>query len=398
MKIVHVVTYISEKNEFGGPVSVALTQLRALQERGHTVRLIAGWDGVIDLSETGIDQRLVPVRRITSRSRFGGLFAPRVFLELVRALREGYVPHIHVARDLITLPSARILAALSKGYVLQPHGMIAEDRRPPARVFDTLMTRKSIRKAEFILCLTDADKMGIIRTGAKERDITQINNGVRIPGPTTGLDYAGERGHLNVLFLARISPRKNVALFVRAAQSLVAEGVDATFSIVGPDGGGLDELRGSLKANDGNGRIVYEGALEGAKVLDRVRDADIYVLPSINEPFPMSVLEALSVGTPVVVTTGCQISDQLSASNAAVVCEPTVDSLVDAIKHLAASPDERVALGNSGRAYCTRAFNIDDVAGELAGIYQLIERGSGTKRGSFRRRQTASLNDQARSG
>ena len=93
--------------------------------------------------------------------------------------------------------------------------------------------------------------------------------------------------------------RKRPLVFVDMAKTLLDEGLDARFTLVGPDEGEGSALRTALKDDP---RISWEGALDPAEIPQRMAAASIYVLPSVREPYPMSVLEAMSVGLPVVVS------------------------------------------------------------------------------------------------
>ena len=106
MRIAHIVTYVSEDGAYGGPIAVARAQTAELARRGHDVKLLAGWDGRARLSIPGVDVRLFPVRRVAPG--FSGLVAPGLQRHLRMALANYDALHVHLARDLVTLPAARL--------------------------------------------------------------------------------------------------------------------------------------------------------------------------------------------------------------------------------------------------------------------------------------------------
>src|SRR4029450_13913069 len=92
--------------------------------------------------------------------------------------------------------------------------------------------------------------------------------------------WTGGRG---VLFRARLHARKRPVAFVEMASELMGRGIDGSFAIVGPDDGELASVRESI-ANAGLQEVVrYEGALDYQAVLTRMRQAVVYVLPSVDE-------------------------------------------------------------------------------------------------------------------
>jgi glycosyltransferase involved in cell wall biosynthesis len=71
--------------------------------------------------------------------------------------------------------------------------------------------------------------------------------------------------------------------------------------------------------------VEYVGALGHAEVLEQLRRSDVYVLPSVVEPFAVSVLEAMSVGLPVVVTKTGGLSPDIEAAGAGRVVDSSPD-------------------------------------------------------------------------
>ena len=165
-----------------------------------------------------------------------------------------------------------------------------------------------------------------------------IPNAVDVP-PTSPSEVAASRDE--VLFLAHLRPRKNVMLFYAACLIAAQRSPNAVFTIAGPDGGDLHRLRAALAENDADGRIQYVGSVSSDAARSMTASAGIYCLPAVNEPFPISVLDAWAADTPVIMTRECHISDLAESYNAAMVCDPTAPALADAIVSLLTSASSR---------------------------------------------------------
>ncbi|WP_417234549.1 glycosyltransferase [Arthrobacter sp.] len=145
-----------------------------------------------------------------------------------------------------------------------------------------------------------------------------------------------------VLFCSRIHARKRPELFVEAARELnFAYPGQFLFRVVGPDGG---ELATITKAGPSfeDGSFSYDGSLPPGEVPDALERADVLMLPSLNEPFPMIVLEALALGVPVIIDATCGLAPILTdqAGVRIVISNPT--TLADAVLSIKESPvDER---------------------------------------------------------
>jgi glycosyltransferase involved in cell wall biosynthesis len=370
VRIAHVLTYVSADGAYGGPLAVLVAQCRELAARGHTVEVFAGWDGVATLEIPGVTVHLFPVVRAVPMG-FSGLVSPALFRAVTTRLREFDVLHVHLSRDLVAAPTtlATLLRKRHPRVYLQTHGMIKPDARPKAKVFD-LAIRPILRRSTSVFALTGADAARVAAVAGKRVSIVELPNGVPAQEIRPGLG-ADDRSRPDVLFLARLQPRKRVHLFAEAAALLLAQGREARFSIVGPDEGDLPELRRFIDSRGLADSIVYEGAIPPGTAPGRLGEADVYVLPSLNEPFPMTVLEAMSVGVPTVLSSTCFIADRLREHDAAVLFDGGAAELADAIAGLLDDPDGRRALGERARRTVERHFSVGAVVDSLEHYYSM---------------------------
>jgi glycosyltransferase involved in cell wall biosynthesis len=362
VRIVHVVTYVSVDGAFGGPIAVAIAQLTELARQGHDVELLAGWDGKAVIDAQGVKVTLFKVRRIWPRG-FSGLWAPGLARAASMRARSGAAIHIHLARDLITLSAARAVSRNARP-VLQTHGMVMPDNRLKARLLDRFFTGRVLSRARRVLALTEREQLGLTEVARGPIVLERIANGVSLqaaPGPA--------RRPNEVLFLARLHPRKRVMSFARMSKILVDGGVAVTCVVVGPDEGDLPLLKAFVKEHSLEKSLVYEGVLPTGRAVHRLAQAGVYVLPSTAEVFPMTVLESLASGTPVVTTHDSGIAPQLASLKAAELTDGTPERLADAVQRILAEEELRESLVSNGYKGLETTFSITAVAAQLSAIY-----------------------------
>ena len=207
----------------------------------------------------------------------------------------------------------------------------------------------------------------LISVGGCGLNLIPLPNGVL----TTGLGAFKPTDLPEVLYLARLHKRKRPDLFVRAALSLLDQGIKCRFAIVGPDGGMATVVNQLVGSSAHSSSISIEGALNPDKVMDRIARSDIYVLPAVDEPFPMSVLEAMAVGKPVVVTDSCGLAPAIERHSAGAVGPASEEFLVHAIKLLVSENRLRAAMGKAAFELVERDYNMTNLIDELVEIYEL---------------------------
>ncbi len=367
MRILHVVTLFSPDGAYGGPVRVALNQCSALRAEGHDVRVVAGVRGYeqAPTEQDGVPLELFDAHTVIPKTGFSGLSAPGSIRYLLRSRHDFDVIHIHLARDLVVLPLAAIARSRRIPFVVQPHGMIVPSSNRAAPVLDAMAVRKSLRAASSVFHLTENERVGLTEVAGPNLALRQLHNGV--PSDEENRPASPDGAAVpDVLFLARLHPRKRPVDFVRAARHILDRGVTATFTLIGPDEGEADAVDRLI---DGV-HIRRQDALPGGHAPERMRRSEIYVLPSVNEPYPMSVLESMSVGTPVIITEDCGLAEFVRRTGSGLVVEPTVEAIATAIETLLADLAGTRKMGARARAAVRAELSMASVTRTLTDAYR----------------------------
>jgi glycosyltransferase involved in cell wall biosynthesis len=166
-----------------------------------------------------------------------------------------------------------------------------------------------------------------------------------------------------LLFLSRIHAKKGLDLLVPAWGKLTKEFPDWELLVVGPDEGGYQATVEKMIADCGCSRTCWiHPAVSGAEKHALLRTADLFVLPSYSEGFPMAVLEAAAHRIPVVQTDECNFPE-LTAAGGAWECRPECESVEIALRSALTAEDAECAeRGLRGRELVERSYSWDQVA------------------------------------
>lgn len=195
-------------------------------------------------------------------------------------------------------------------------------------------------------------------------NLTVLHNGVPIP-PVN----ASPCKHHNVLFMGRLDDRKSPDILLRASKSLLLSNPDIRI-IFGGDGE-LDryrELACELGIAD---RCDFIGWVVGVEKDRLFRNAGIYCLPSKNEAMPMSVMEAMSYGVPVITTNVGGVPQLIQNGLDGLLMEvDDVEGLSRLLTELSSSPKMRSEIGFAGRKKIIDCFSVQSSIDNLVNIYQ----------------------------
>lgn len=364
MRVLQVVTLMSGSGAFGGPSSVAVEQVQGLAAMDHEVTLVAGVLPGDEPQHQRWQGRLFRARRLLPM-KFTGLWAPGMLIWLIRNLRRFDAVHVHLGRDLVTLPAAMLVLLNRRRLIVQTHIMVQPDRRLLARLLDRLATRPVIRRAQVVLALSPVEQLALQRVAGVDAVI--IQNPIRA-------DEAGcitRARARNIIFAGRLHPNKNLLILVDVAARLQAYGEqDLRFVIVGPDQGESARLLAAAQQCGVEERFVLRGGVDRDTLRDYLRDADIFVLPSLVDSAPMALYEAMSVGLPCLISDRVEVAQSLVAAGAVAVAAPDAESFQEALELLIGNEDMRRALGSQGQAFTRSTLSPEAVAEELTRHYR----------------------------
>ncbi len=165
------------------------------------------------------------------------------------------------------------------------------------------------------------------------------------PGATKDMPVIGT--------VAALRAEKNLARLLRAFR-LIAAATPARLVIVGagPERAKLEAISGTLGLAE---RVRFAGHTDRTE--EFYRDFDVFALSSDTEQMPLSVLEAMASGLPVVATDVGDVREMLAAENAAFVVPRDDAALADALLRLLAAPEQARAIGAANRAKAEREYD-----------------------------------------
>ena len=171
---------------------------------------------------------------------------------------------------------------------------------------------------------------------------------------------AGRR--LRVLYLSNIEDNKGWRTFVDAARRLGHACPEVEFILHGaPLFGTTPEIIAEEIARDPlDGRLRWEGPVFGEAKWGALADADLFCFPSWHEAFPLSILEAMCAGLPIVATDVGGVPDAVTDGEGGRIVPPRdAAALAEALQPLLTDAGLRASMGRANRARWERDYTVE---------------------------------------
>jgi glycosyltransferase involved in cell wall biosynthesis len=244
------------------------------------------------------------------------------------------------------------------------------------KMYNVVWGFKILKNATKLLALSKSEENEYLEMGVPLQKIIIVPNGIDL----SKFKNLPQRGNFKrkfliknaekvILFLARIHEQKGIDLLLVAFSKLIKSYPNVKLVFVGPDDGYLIKAQKLIQELSINEKTKFVGPLYNTDKIEAFIDADVYVLPSKYEGFPNTVLEALLCGTPIIVTTGCGISDILKdvgyvVSNNAMELEHTLN--------LVLSKDKDINMIQKGINLVENNYDLDLILKKIEDIYKGI--------------------------
>lgn len=162
--------------------------------------------------------------------------------------------------------------------------------------------------ADHILTVSELTRRTVIeKYHQNPSKVTTVHNAVE-PLSSDILSISGERGVKDriVTFLGRITMQKGPEYFVEAAARVLQKANNVRFVMAG-SGDMMDKMIRLVATRNISERFHFTGFMKGRQVYEVLKASDVYVMPSVSEPFGISPLEAMQCGVPSIISrqSGC---------------------------------------------------------------------------------------------
>jgi glycosyltransferase involved in cell wall biosynthesis len=358
---------------YGGPSYTVPRLCQALVMAGAELKLLS----VAGRSDAGehnyLDRRFPQANAETPVLR--GLRRSPALSRALRDIAPGTdVVHGHGLWLMPNLDTAWAAARARKPLIVSPRGMLSPAAlafsRVKKRAFWTLLQRPALRRAACVHA-TSTQEYEEIRSLGLSNPVAVIPNGIDLPHLRVDSAAYATSGH-EVLSLGRIHPKKGLERLLRAWATVEPRYPDWRLRIAGPSEGGHTDALRALSRTLGLTRVAIDGPIYGDAKWDAYRCADLFVLPSLNENFGMTVAEALATATPAISTKGAPWRG-LESEACGWWIDHGVEPLVAALESAMALPRERLRrMGANGRAWMARDFSWDRIANDMLDVYRWL--------------------------
>ena len=363
MKIVYIIT----KSEIGGAQTHVLDLLKEGLRLGHQVSLISSPGGWLEDQVRDLNIKFFPNKFFRNSYNPVNLFLALGAVRRVAKELNPDVVHCHSGGGgfygrLATfgLPVKRVFTV--HGWSFRPGAPILQ--RIISLVAELLMKPLTDK----FICVSSYDQnIGISSGVISEKSSVVIHNGVAVSDIST--KEAKEK--ITIIFAGRLSAPKRQDIFLKSIALLdsnIKNNININIIGDGPNKESIKNLSESL----GFSSLVSIKSLPTELMGKEYSNSDILVLISDYEAFPMVIIEAMSYGLPVVVSSVGGIPEAVNASVGALVSKNNPEDFAKEIKALILNKEDREKKGQNARKLIEEKFTINKMLDKTFSVYRQL--------------------------
>lgn len=381
-------TYLPSKN--GVATSTALFA-RGLRERGHDVRIFAPRHPLMPEHEEGVyrlNSSFAGARALGAPADYPVMLAPGPLLTARLPLRDLEVVHTmhpflagQLARRWarLGLPGPRRIPVVYTAHT--QYDQYLHYAPMPKRVGRAILrphVASFARKVDAVLAPGRA-MQAMLREYGFLGEVQLFPNPVDLAafraarGGAFRAEFGVPEGAALVMYLGRLAPEKNLGVMLRAFDQARASRPELRLLVVGD---GVSRADAQAQAPEG---VTFTGPVAYTRVPEALAAADVFLTASTSEVLPMSMIEALAAGTPLVAAQSPAALDLIVEGENGTVRDATPHSLADGLLDVLA-PEVLPAMQGAARRSAAQ-YDLNARAADLERVYeQAIERRQGRNR------------------
>jgi len=173
----------------------------------------------------------------------------------------------------------------------------------------------------------------------------------------------------DIIFVGRLSPEKNIPAFISAAGAL---GIKVLIVGQGPLKQSLHEQYGTL-----DGKLQWKDRVANHELPELINQAKAFILPSLFEGHPKTLIEAMACGMPVIGADSPGIREIIGNEENGLLCGTDTESIRHAVAKLLKSPELQQNLGSNARDFVKENYSLERiVAKEVSLLTHCLKQGT----------------------
>ena len=297
----------------------------------------------------------------------GNSIAPNMLFDLVKNQSKYDVVHAHSHLFFSTNLSAVARQLGSTPLVITNHGLNSQTAPKWFQdIYTVSGTRLTFAAADKIICYTETEKKELIDIGIKSRKIKVIHNGVDtdlfVPAKETSFDKK------NLLWVGRYAKGKGPDYLIDAFNKVKFRHPDATLTMVGK-GPYKDQIVQKIHNLKLDNSIIMKDFVANSELVNLYQNSSVFVLPSLEEGVPRTILEAMSCGIPVVCS---RLPQLVNIVNGGGILVPVKDpqTLADSISEVLSDSSLAAKFRENGRGNVVENYSWKDTVNKTVQLYE----------------------------
>lgn len=366
------ILYFITRPDIGGAQAHVQHLISGFRER-YQVALAIGWSGPLSerVGALGVD-----IHEVSGMTRsinpLSDVQAVRGAVSLIRRIQPDII-HAHSSKAGII---ARIAGAICRvPTVFTAHGWAFSPGTPPLRRRIALLSERLVAPLSTrLICVAENDRQLALKSGVGRPDqLVTIRYGIEdcvVP------EAQPELSPLRLIMVARFSEQKDQPTLLRALAQLKNQGVPLDGVHLDLVGSGPDMAQSQALAQElGIGeQVSFLG--DRQDVPDLLGRSQIFVLSTHYEGLPISILEGMRAGLPIVASAVNGVPEEIDGGKTGLLVPPTdVAALAQALQNLIQSPDLRQQMGRASQVKFRQEFTMERMLKETSDVYEHILQG-----------------------
>lgn len=300
----------------------------------------------------------------------GNSIAPNMFYQLMKDKNNYDIVHAHSHLFFSTNLCALIRKIGKPPLVVTDHGLRSQTASEWIQnIYTKTGTKWTLNIADKVICYTKIEKEELVNIGIKSQKIEVIHNGIDTNLFIPNINKSSN-GNNRLLWIGRFVKGKGIDYLIDAFELLNHKYQNLYMTMVG-EGPERERIERKICALRIDKNIKIVDIVPNSDIVQLYQNSDVFVLPSIEEGVPRTILEAMSCGIPIVCSKLSHLVDIVKNAGFLVPIRDS-EALAEKISIILSDKELATRFGNNGRKNTINNYSWEDTVKRTIKLYEKL--------------------------